>query len=97
MHVCNVIGNSLPPLYVFHNKGQRRVVGILAGAPEGAQYALSESGYFTEEILSMSSSSKRTPASPRLLILDGHTSHVTTGNRIGGVDVCVYELQLVLV
>ena len=75
MHICNAIGNSLPPLYVF--QGQRRVVGILAGAPEGAQYALSESGYFTEEnfIHVIEFINKHTPSSPRLLILDGHTSH----------------------
>ncbi len=85
MHICNAVGASLPPLYVF--QGKRRAAGLLKGAPEGSAYALSESGYFTEEnfIHVITYMNTHTPSTPRLLIVDGHTSHFEPA----ALDLCV--------
>jgi hypothetical protein len=85
MHIRNATGSSLPPLYVF--EGKRRVVGILNGAPIGAVYAMSTNGYFTEEnfIHVIHFINKHTPSTPRLFIIDGHTSHFEPS----ALDLCV--------
>jgi len=81
--VCPTIsaaGTFIPPLLIY--KGVNFIEGMLSGAtvPSGTVAAFSDSGYMQENIFQMyiEHFNRKIPADrPVLLILDGHSSHIS--------------------
>ena len=77
---CNATGTYIPPHIVFPRK--RSNPQLIKGAPAGALAHYSENGWsnddiFMEWLKNFVTFSKPTPDEPRVIILDGHSSHKT--------------------
>lgn len=79
MFCCSAAGEYLPPLVVF--KGLNLYDTWTKGGPDGAMYAVTESGWMQDIVfeswLFKFVESMRDRPKPILLVFDGHSSHLT--------------------
>ena len=89
-------GQILPPYVVY--KGERLMSDTRYGGPLGSRYSVSQNGWMTENTFLDWMRSLLVPSIPNerpvLLILDGHTSHVSYEVRVLAVEHDIHLLKL---
>ena len=71
-------GSYIPPLIIY--KGVRTIPGLLDGAPPGTVMGFTSTGYMREDLFQMYLDhfiQSIPPTRPVLLMLDGHSSHIS--------------------